>query len=59
MAVLLRGFLTRQFGHLVLLGVGLHALHLGLVHIKEQAKIFIENVLRNVNLALTCFEKTP
>jgi hypothetical protein len=40
------------------LDVGLHALHLGLVHIVEQAKIFIENVLRNANLALTCFGKT-
>jgi hypothetical protein len=28
------------------------------VHIGEQAKIFIKNVLRNSNLALTCFEKT-
>ena len=36
------------------LGVGLHALHLGLVQIGEQAKIFSENVLRNANLALTC-----
>jgi hypothetical protein len=52
------GFLTRQFGHPVPLGVGLHALHLDLVHIGEQAKIFIKNVLRNANLALTCFEKT-
>jgi hypothetical protein len=42
----------------VLLGVGLHALHIGLVHIGEQAKIFIKNVLRNANLALTSFEKT-
>ena len=53
-----RGSLTRQFGHLLPLGVGLHVLHLGLVHIGEQVKIFIENVLRNANLALTCFEKT-
>jgi hypothetical protein len=58
MAALLRGFLTRQFGHLVPLGVGLHALHIGLVHIKEQVKILIKNVLRNDNLALTGFEKT-
>jgi predicted RNA-binding protein with RPS1 domain len=50
-------FLIRQFGHLVPLGVGLHALHLGLVHISEQAKMFIKNILRNANLALTCFEK--
>ena len=40
------------------LGVGFHALHLGLVHIGEQAKIFMENILRNINLALICFEKT-
>ena len=53
-----RGALIGQLDHLVPLGVGLHALHLGLVHIGEQAKIFIKNVLSNANLAVTCFEKT-
>ena len=47
-----------NFGNLVPLGVGLHALHLGLVHIGELSKNIYQNVLRNANSALTCFEKT-